>query len=48
MEELILQLSTLGLFFVSMAGLLVGLPWLFWIVAKLFKLGCFHPLAQRD
>jgi hypothetical protein len=48
MEDVVSQLGTLGLFFASVTGLLVGLPWVFWILAKVFKWGCFHPLAKQD
>jgi hypothetical protein len=48
MEDVVSQLGTLGLFFAVMTGLLVGVPWLFWIVARVLKWGRFHPLANRD
>jgi hypothetical protein len=48
MNDVISQLGTLGLFFAAMTGLLLGLPWLFWQVARALKWGRFHPLAKRD
>jgi hypothetical protein len=48
MEELFSELGTLALFFLAMTTLLVGLPWLFWSVVRVFKWGRFHPLANQD
>jgi hypothetical protein len=48
MEDVVLQLGTLVLFFAVVTGLLIGLPWLFWVLARALRWGRFHPLAKQD
>jgi hypothetical protein len=48
MDVLMLQLTELALFLLGVAGLLVGVLWLLWVTAKLFKLGCFHPSVKQN
>jgi hypothetical protein len=48
MESLASQLVSLAVFLLAVSSALFGLLWLLWMVAKVFKLGCFHPLAKRE